>query len=1060
MKEAIITLCLWCFLVIAAPLDLDWTASDWHGWRTLLFNRSGHEKGRGFVLRSGDHGRLYSPTLDIDADKLGELRLTGVNTETQGKLYFAAKGEDFREAASVRSVQEGDTLLFLASQNSHWHGKMASLRIDLNQGDGNVCLTRLSVKPPEPPGSLRSSWAESTPLAAGAMATMSREIPLSAPVLWQATATDNLEIIVEQYDLFGSKLGTHRETLAAGASQGILPFLPLAAELHLAVRNANKTDASFTLYLHQASPNLLPVPPTAPTCRLLNLPDKTTAETVWTPKLQCSPETGRFVLALVGNGTRTILADQMLTGGEVETPPLHLRFLPTGDYQVEAMMDGTPCKMLSSNKFQHKQGAVAGLPKAQVLLSGLRPAYQLNGKETIGTMEYLLSDPPANDNAIRYACQMADIMPVTTARVIFRFHADGTPDFSETDNILQSVLLRHPQQAISLCVSVTDPGPRWRERHPDEGIRNDRGEFRVKNYRDAPEPTSSMASKLWLEDSKAMLQKLIAHLNSIPAGERVVSILPCAGITWEWIHWGSARGEMVDYSTHFHRHFHVFLQQRYQQDIRKLNQAWHAQYHTFDEIPLPTPEQRLQSDGELRPPDAFQPQIDFSEAISNLVSSVILELCQCIKETTGGNTLTGTYYGYTNYILNGSRMHDGGHQCLSRLLASPYFDILLAPSRYGTRRLGDVGGFIYPDASARLHGKLLLSECDVRPSNADNSLGRPATLAGSRAIIEREFVNQLAGNAVMRWFDFSRGWIPGDPRLLALAANLAKQDENLRLRNLPVLPSQAYCAVLTSEKTSALLARDSQLNTQLVECGYHELLCSGLACAFYDMTDLPAIADKHRLFLVLNALTFTETQADCLSKLAANPRNVLWFSPVTGVLNSGSTNTAWPSQLFHCSFDVQRDKQLLEMTFTSEAEQLFHIPAGTIQRMSHPCRLTVFPRETEGLIPLAQTADGRIALAMRQNGGALLLWSAIPVVPTILIRAIAIQKGLPAVEVTPPAPVWLGRATLSVHTARPVEVKLHNLPGLPQSWRQAAGVTGCFSTSCAGGEAPPAMRAP
>ncbi len=1041
MKEAIITLCLWSCLLVATPLDLDWTGAGWHGWRTLLFNRSGFEKGRGIVLRSGDHGRLYSPTLEINADKLGELRLSGANTETQGKLYFAAKGEDFREAASVRSVLEGDTLLFLASQNPHWHGMIDSLRIDLYQGDGDVCLTKLAVIPPEPPGSLRSPWKESTLLTAGATTAMSREIPLSAPVLWHATTTANLELTVEQYDLYGTKLGTHQETLVSGASYGILPFMPLAAEIRLAVRNTNGTDASFTLFLHQESPNLRPVPPTAPTCRLLNLPDKTTAETVWTPRLQCSPDRGRLVLVLLGNGTRTILADQMLTKGEVETSPLHLRFLPTGDYQIEAMLDGTPCKISSPNKFHHQQEAVSGLPNVQVLLNGLRPAYQLNGKETIGTMEYLLSDPPANNDAIRHACQMAEIMPVTTARVIFRFHEDGTPDFSETDNILQSVLLRHPKQAISLCVSVTDPGPRWRECHPDEGIRNDHGEFHVKNYRDTPEATSSMASRLWLEDSKAMLQKLIAHLNSIPAGERIISILPCSGITWEWIHWGSARGEMIDYSTHFHHHFHGFLQERYQRDIRRLNQAWHTQYRTFNEIPLPTPEQRLQSDGELRPPDAFQPQIDFSEAISNLVSSVILELCQCVKEATDGRTLTGTYYGYTNYMLNGPRSHDGGHQCLSRLLASPSVDILMAPSRYGTRRLGDVGGFMSPDASVRLHGKLLLSECDVRPSNADNGLGRPATLAGSRAIIEREFANQLAGGAVMRWFDFSRGWIPGDPRLLALAANLAKQDEELRLRNPPVLPSQAYCAVLTSEKTSALLARDSQLNAQLVECGYHELLCSGLACDFYDLEDLPVIADRHRLFLLLNVLSLTKAQADCLNNLAADSRNMLWFSPVTGLLNGGCFNMALPSQLFRCAFDVQRDKQLLEMTFTPEAEQLFQIPSGTIQRMSHTCGLAAYPQETKGLTPLARTADGRIALAMRQDSGALLLWSAIPVVPTALIRAIAIQRGLPAVEVTPRAPVWLGRATLGVHTSRPVEVKLHNLPAFPQSWHQPPNTT-------------------
>ena len=54
-----------------------------------------------------------------------------------------------------------------------------------------------------------------------------------------------------------------------------------------------------------------------------------------------------------------------------------------------------------------------------------------------------------------------------------------------------------------------------------------------------------------------------------------------------------------------------------------------------------------------------------------------------------------------------------------------------------------------------------------------------------------------------------------------------------------------------------MLARDSQLNAQLVENGYGELLRSGLACAFYDLADMTAIASRHRLFLLLNTMTFS-----------------------------------------------------------------------------------------------------------------------------------------------------------------------------------------------------------
>ena len=658
-------------------------------------------------------------------------------------------------------------------------------------------------------------------------------------------------------------------------------------------------------------------------------------------------------------------------------------------------------------------------------------------------MDYELSDPPADDDAIRYANQMADIMPVSTIRLIFRFHDDGSPDFTELDNTLQSILLRHPRQAISVQVSVTDPGPRWRENHPEEGIQDEKGEFRIKNYRDTPEATSSMASRLWLEDSKRMLRLLVKHLEEIPAGERVISILPCAGITWEWIHWGSARGVWVDYSPHFKRFFHDYLRKCYQNDISILNRAWYSDYKEFQEIPLPTPEQRSAADGDLRPPASFQPQIDFSESISELISGNILALCQCIKEATHGRTLTGTYYGYANYILNGPRIHDGGHQRLMRLLNSPDVDILMAPSRYGTRDLGEVGGFMQPEASVRLHGKLLLSECDVRPVNADNALGRPSTLSGSRAIIQREFASQVAGRAAMRWFDFSRGWIAGDPRLLQLAASLAKQDDDLRLKGGSLPDDSGFsCAVLTSSKTASMLARDSQLNSQLVEINYSRLLRSGLSCTFYDIEDLPAIADRHNLFVFLNVMRFDAPQQEALAKLVADPKNTLFFTQVSGILQNNTPETAWAESIFHCPFELMRGKAKRAMRFTPEAEKHFGInPEGTMQ-MRFACEPFLFPHESPDLLPLARTEDGRIALAMHQDKGATLFWCTLPLIPENLLRSVAIRQGLPVVETNPPAPVWLAPAILSVHTSRrPTEIILHNLPNLPSHWRQAPNET-------------------
>ena len=1041
MRKYVFSLLLLTLPLLAVPpAGYDFTDAGTRPWRMLFFTRSAFEAGIGFALRKNDQGRLYSPPLELQAEDFGELHIIGVTTTTRAKLFFATPGQDFTEAASCRAFPLEGKLVFSLASNPRWKGTIAALRIDLTQGDDESRITALTLEKGEPPNSLRSPWKQTTALQPNqATPVIRRELPFPQGVECTAQSTTVLELRAEWRDILGNRIQESPFSLSAGNSRLLLPCVPTAAEILLSLSNPTPTEATFTLELIQPTP-ALPPPPSSPTCQLLNPLEQTTRETTWIPRLRLSQATGRFLLALLGNGTRTILADQELASDQPELPLLHLRFLPSGNYRLEATLDGVPCVLSPNPAIRHGNALASNLPQSRAILAGMRPAYRL-GDEELGTMEYLLSDPPADDNALRYASQMADIMPVTTARLIFRYHPDGSLDFSELDNILQTILLRHPRQAISLHVSVTDPGPSWRERHPEEGIQDSEGNFRVRNYRDTPEATSSMASKRWLQDSCRMLRLLIRHLEEIPAGERILSILPCAGITWEWIHWGSARGVMVDYSSHFRAHFLDFLRRRYGDDIARLNQAWHTDYPDFQAIQLPTPEKRFACEGDLRPPARFQQEIDFAESISDLVSGCILELCHCIKEATNGRVLTGAYYGYTNYILNGSRIHDGGHQMLTRLLEAPDIDILMAPSRYATRSLGEVGGFMQPDASARLHGKLLISECDVRPFNADNALGKPATLAASRAIIQREYANQVAGEAAMRWFDFSRGWVAKDPRLFQLAAEIARQDEELHRR--PALRSRdglGSCAVITSEQTSAMLARESLLNFQLVEEGYSHLLRSGLACSFYDLHDLPAIAGRHRIILFLNTLRFTPEQQKCLDKLVSDPKNTLWFSPVTGLMQDGTPNLTWAERFLHCPFELESRKQNLSMGFTAEAERLFGIPAGTTLEMRQPCGNFAFPRQAEGLIPLAHTPDGRIALAMRENG-ARLVWSALPIMPESLIRAIAIQTGLPAAETIPPAPVWLGPDSLSVHTARPTEVILHNLPGLPQRWNQPPDTT-------------------
>jgi len=275
-----------------------------------------------------------------------------------------------------------------------------------------------------------------------------------------------------------------------------------------------------------------------------------------------------------------------------------------------------------------------------------------------------------------------------------------------------------------------------------------------------------------------------------------------------------------------------------------------------------------------------------------------------------------------------------------------------------------------------------------------------------------------------------------------LAAHIASQEEKLCREKGAPLPSTAYCAVLTSERASSMLARGTRLNELLVEDGYRRLLRSGVACAFYDIEDLPAIADKHRVFVFLNTMTFTEEQASVVRRLAQDPACILCFSSVTGVMQTGRLSANFPEGLLGTPFELQQKEVAKEIRFTEEAKRLYRFSAGIYLRF--PCSFALYPKEAGDWISLAETPDGKVAFGKWRGSGAQIYWSSLPFLPEQILRNCCIQAGMPAVESEPACPVWLGMGALGVHASQPTQIRVHNLPGVPDSWQQPANSTRMF----------------
>ena len=1016
------------------PGEADFTLGVAGGWR-VVGGDAACRSGVGIAFSVEKSFRLLSPRLDLDsagADVVEmELKTGKIRT---CKLYFAAEGEGFAESRMVRGIVEDDVIVFELFKCPRFKGKFSALRIDVypeNAADG--VIRKISFRKSDGSSALRSPWRRPATAAAGEVLRGECDLRHPAPVRMTMETTSPLVLEIIRCDVYGGELGRETYDFMQGRTVVETPAVPRAAKMRLAVRNVGQGAAKFTLKMAQRPPAPEAKGRVVYAARFTNVPQNTDENTVWTPEIDFPggsvPAGKRLIVRLRdGSGRDLIAADQLLDGNPVKLPRLTLRYLSAGTYDVTAEIDGVPVKQ-EKRVFTHERRSAVVLPTVRVDRSGSRPCYIVNGTEVAEPMEYLASDPPLSPSAFRQIFNAVDSgISSIRLRVIFRFTPEEKPDFGIVDSEIQTVLLRAPHANIMLHVSVTDPGPGWRQNHPEEGIRDDRGEFRILNYRATPEATASMASKRWLEDSKTCLRALVAHLAEIPGGERVIGVLPCSGITWEWLHWGSARGVMVDYSDHYRRYFAGFLRETYRGDIGALNAAHHTAYRSFEEVPIPRPERRRAADmSEFRTPENFRPEIDLARSLAALIVDDIRALCGTIKEASGGRLLTGTYYGYTMYLNAAARAQNSGHFALTRLLRAPEVDIIMAPSRYAGRQIGGATGFMFPEGSLALHGKLVISECDDRPITADNGNGRADTMAGSRAVFERALGLQMSAGAVMRWFDFSKGWVMNDPRLLDVVKALCRYDAASRRSGAGAMPASATAAVFVCERSAAMLNPTSALQVMLLEDGYRALAHSGMSFRMFDIDDLAAASAARKLLIFTNCQYLVDAEKAAVREAVAG-RTMIVTSGL-GTVTGGGVDVGFLREIFGGAFRHVPEKRKLSCRTTPEMEKLFGIPVGTEYRTSAECGDIFYPTGTE-MVPLAITPEGENAIAAVRRNGVWRIFIAHPILPSDFLRSVAAHAGLPVVR-APGAAVWYGDGFGCVHTDAPVTATVELPSGCP-----------------------------
>lgn len=333
-------------------------------------------------------------------------------------------------------------------------------------------------------------------------------------------------------------------------------------------------------------------------------------------------------------------------------------------------------------------------------------------------------------------------------------------DFSTLGTRFGRILDANPDALFHLRIHLRMPAW-WQRLYPEECEVASIG-------RVGGSTTQSFASTVWRSQAKDFLRAYVEALRAAGLEDRVIAYQVGAGNTSEWVKGDLSMDEVCpDYSAPMRRHFRQWLREEYDGDTRALREAWADAEVDFGSAEVPPAEAQLNTcDFTFRDPRREMAVIDFYRCLAELCGDLVIDFCRTVKEATGGQALTGAFFGYLlelawNKSFFGagteseySCIQRSGHLGLRRVLRSEHVDFVVSPYSYGFRGIGGEGVAMPPQDSLRVHGKLYVFEEDTRthvhPPSVD-TYGRVYSLEESKAVLYRNFAQILTRGQAVWW---------------------------------------------------------------------------------------------------------------------------------------------------------------------------------------------------------------------------------------------------------------------------------------------------------------------
>ncbi len=565
----------------------------------------------------------------------------------------------------------------------------------------------------------------------------------------------------------------------------------------------------------------------------------------------------------------------------------------------------------------------------------------------------------------------------------------------------------------------------WNDLHPTELVSDEAGNTRFTLHFQPNTSAPSWASKLWLDEQKENMRRIIRHVDASPYGSRVIGYMPVSGMGVEWLYWGSIDGGggpgklYLDYSEPFRNGFREWVARRYG-SIAAVNAAYHADYRDFAAIPLPSVAERTAEADYFGfiDPARNQRLIDFRRYFSELTADVILALARVVKEETQGTKLFGTFYGYTHNTADPGWGNESGHFALGRVLDSPDVDFLVHLTRYDNRAPGRESGFMTPESSFLLHNKVSVVQWDMRTHRAPASeapYSRCRNLQESLAVLKRDFSNALISGVAFQYGYFGNAWETGDTRIMEVMARCRDIENETRVAGSRKLDPATSVAVITDDISTWYTMQSSPLHQQLVNAQLPAFNRTGSGVDTFLAHDLERLPE-YSCYVFLNVFALTPEQEQFIDRhLKRDGKTLVWiYAP--GIITGDRLDPARVSRITGFDLEVIDQAVVPKVVITDHTHPFSRtLPAGSGYSSTGTIGPFFVPRD--GTVLGIHPGSGKAALAVRDFGSWRSVYSAFPGLSPELLQRILEASGIHVANRNTLDATYLSDRLLAIHTA-------------------------------------------